>query len=537
MGIYKIVSHVLALHDSHNASICEINDGNIVYFQEAERLDKKKKSLDWKILLKKYKNKNFDKIIYVHAHENNTESFRQYIKDHLLFLNIKYLEFVFETNHHLFHACSAFFNSGFKNSFALIIDGNGSHVLSKNKKYYDTEIVSLYYFNNNKVKEIFKVFQSRTDYIEGKHIFLNTFSLGNVYTLIKTALNFKEEGSVMGLSSYVKEDNRDKEFNSLNYFGLSNYELFTENKYGHFSSVQCSVFCLIEFFHKKNPEFLCKVAQSELEKVVLNYVSNIVKNKKRNLCVSGGVFQNTVLNSKILDVCPNLYVDPFADDSGLSMGAALFYSNKNKKKINSLYLGDSPDYRTLTLENRGKRVMPKQVAELISNGNIVAIYQGRNELGKRALGNRSFLFDPRHSSAKEKINLLKNREWFRPTAGTVLYEHAHEWFDLKSKEETPFMSYVFNVKKKEIPGITHVDNTCRIQTLKKEQNYHYYNLINEFYKLTNVPILLNTSFNLAGEPLVNSVDDAIRTLTNCEDKFKFIYFPEIGKIYEINDFA
>ena len=210
MGIYKIVSHVLALHDSHNASICEINDGNIVYFQEAERLDKKKKSLDWKILLKKYKNKNFDKIIYVHAHENNTESFRQYIKDHLLFLNIKYLEFVFETNHHLFHACSAFFNSGFKNSFALIIDGNGSHVLSKNKKYYDTEIVSLYYFNNNKVKEIFKVFQSRTDYIEGKHIFLNTFSLGNVYTLIKTALNFKEEGSVMGLSSYVKEDNRDK---------------------------------------------------------------------------------------------------------------------------------------------------------------------------------------------------------------------------------------------------------------------------------------------------------------------------------------
>ena len=99
------------------------------------------------------------------------------------------------------------------------------------------------------------------------------------------------------------------------------------------------------------------------------------------------------------------------------------------------------------------------------------------------------------------------------------------------------MSYVFNVKKKEIPGITHVDNTCRIQTLKKEQNYHYYNLINEFYKLTNVPILLNTSFNLAGEPLVNSVDDAIRTLTNCEDKFKFIYFPEIGKIYEIDDFA
>ena len=99
------------------------------------------------------------------------------------------------------------------------------------------------------------------------------------------------------------------------------------------------------------------------------------------------------------------------------------------------------------------------------------------------------------------------------------------------------MSYVFNVKKKEIPGVTHVDNTCRMQTLKKEENYHYYNLINEFYKLTNVPILLNTSFNLAGEPLVNSIDDAIRTLTKSEDKFRVIYFPEIGKIYEKDDFV
>ena len=113
----------------------------------------------------------------------------------------------------------------------------------------------------------------------------------------------------------------------------------------------------------------------------------------------------------------------------------------------------------------------------------------------------------------------------------MLHEHAKEWFDLKTKKETPFMSYVFNVKKQGIPGITHVDNTCRIQTLKKEDNYHYYNLINEFYKLTNVPILLNTSFNFAGKPLVNSVDDAIDTLTDKKNLFKYIYFPEVGKLY------
>ena len=99
------------------------------------------------------------------------------------------------------------------------------------------------------------------------------------------------------------------------------------------------------------------------------------------------------------------------------------------------------------------------------------------------------------------------------------------------------MSYVFNLKKQGVPGITHIDNTCRIQTLKKEENFYYYNLINEFYKITGVPILLNTSFNLAGQPLVNSVHDAIRTLTNCDDKFKMIYFPEIGKVYEKSNFT
>ena len=494
------MSSVLALHDSHNASICEVDDGNIVYFQEAERLDKNKKSSNWEILLEKYKNKIFDKIIFVHTGSKNNESHKKFIKNELLLRNIKYSEFIFEIHHHFFHACSAFFNSGLKNSFALIIDGNGSGTLFKDR--YDTEIVSLYYLHNNKFKEIFKVFQSEKNYVSGKHIFLNTLSLGNMYTIIKKLLNFKEEGSVMGLSSYAKNV-------------TSSLNLFTKNKYNHFTSVQGSIYDLNEGLNatiKKNPQFICKLVQDELEKIVLKYVSNIIKNKKRNLCVSGGVFQNTVLNSKILDVCPNLYVDPFADDSGLSMGAALWYSNKNNnKKINSLYLGDPPDYINLP-RSTGYKTTPKEVAKLISEGNTVAIYQGKNELGKRALGNRSFLFDPRDQYAKDKINLLKNREWFRPTAGTVLYEYADEWFDLKSKKETPFMSYVFNVKKQGVPGITHVDNTCSIQTLKKEQNFHYYNLINEFYKITNVPILLNTSFNLAGDPLVNTYDEAMETI-------------------------
>jgi len=520
------MSRILAIHNSHNASICEINNDKIVYFQEAERLNKKKRSENWNILLDKYKNKEFDKIIFVSAittllNKNLQESVKYYIKKEC---NINFLEFIFEINHHFYHACSAFFNSGLNNSYVLVIDGFGTDVIKE--KTDAVEIVSLYYFNKNKFKQVFKVYQHVEDKIEGKNIFLNTQSLGGTYSIIRKILKFKEEGSVMAMSCYGKHKFLTNFFvDKFNHFKTNDHFLYR-------------IMCMSDKMYEKNYEIICKTIQKDLERVVLKYISNIMKNKKRNICVSGGVFQNTVLNSKILDLCPNLYVDPFADDSGLSMGAALWHQNKNKfnnKKIKSLYLGDLPNYNNIDL-NKGIKTNPKEVAKFISEGNIVAIYQGKNELGKRALGNRSFLYDPRDQHAKDKINLLKNREWFRPAAGTVLHEYTEEWFDLKSKKETPFMSYVFNVKKQNIPGITHVDNTCRIQTLKKEQNFHFYNLINEFYKLTGVPILLNTSFNLAGQPLVNSIEDAIKTLTNCNEKFKIIYFPEIGKIYETNDF-
>tara|TARA_Y100000592_G_scaffold63357_1_gene98787 strand:+ start:206 stop:1762 length:1557 start_codon:yes stop_codon:yes gene_type:complete len=515
------MSRILAVHNSHNASICEIDNSNIIYFQEAERIDKNKKSHNWLILFYKYKNQQFDKLIFVDATFANKEKKKEtifvlntLIKD----LNIKCLKIVYEQQkHHFFHACCSFFNSGFKNSYVLVIDGSGSEDDKRN-----LEITSLYYFNKNKYKKIFTVYKSfeNKEYVDGNNVYINTMSLGDLFEITKTLLGYKEEGSVMGMSCYGDRSrlNHDKAiFKKFNHFQLSQHSI--HNTMTRLSGV--------------SKTWVCTSVQVILEKIVFKYIENINKNKKRNICVSGGVFQNTVLNSKLLDICPNLYVDPFADDSGLSMGAALWYGNKENyicKKINNLFLGDSPNYKRLPLKD-GYSVSSKDVAKLISEKNIVAIYQGRNEMGKRALGNRSFLYDPTDNFAKEKLNMLKNREWFRPTAGTVLFEHAHKWFDLKSKEETPFMSYVFKVKQKNILGITHVDNTCRVQTLKKEQNYYYYDLINEFYKITNVPILLNTSFNLAGKPLVNSVEDAINTLTPKENNFNYLYFPEVGKMY------
>ena len=170
------------------------------------------------------------------------------------------------------------------------------------------------------------------------------------------------------------------------------------------------------------------------------------------------------------------------------------------------------------------------MAELLNEGNIVTLFQGSSDAGPRALGNRSILYNATDPNGKEFVNKVKGREWFRPFAGTILEEDVNEWFDLAGMDSSPFMMYAVDVKQNKIPSITHVDDTCRIQTVNKDQNENYYNIINEFKKLTGVPIVFNTSFNLAGEPLVETVNDAINVLLNSD--IKYLYLPEIKLILE-----
>lgn len=165
-----------------------------------------------------------------------------------------------------------------------------------------------------------------------------------------------------------------------------------------------------------------------------------------------------------------------------------------------------------------------EAVELLLREEPVVIFQGSSEFGPRALGNRSMLFDPRNKKAKEIINKIKGRQWWRPTAATILHEHKDDWFDFGGLDESPFMSFAVHAKEKakqETPAVVHVNNTCRIQTLKKNQNPHYYNLINAFYDKTKIPLLLNTSFNLAGWPLVETFNDATYTLFNSD--LEYIY--------------
>tara|TARA_Y100000766_G_scaffold207217_1_gene178973 strand:+ start:145 stop:2055 length:1911 start_codon:yes stop_codon:yes gene_type:complete len=278
---------------------------------------------------------------------------------------------------------------------------------------------------------------------------------------------------------------------------------------------------------------------------------------EKNICISGGFGLNCVANYKFKQRFPNLniFVEPISHDGGTSIGGAYFvytkkYLNdphgfrKTDKKLvpqSSLYCGpqyNSKDYMLMLKQVCGGDPRVKitdvsydDVAQLIRDGNIVTIFQGRSEAGPRALGNRSILFDPTIKDGKDFVNSVKHREYFRPFACSVLADKVHDWFDLAGMDESPSMMYAVNCKEgvaEKIPSVIHVDGTCRIQTVTKEQNEHYYNLISAFEKLSDTPILFNTSFNLGGDPLVETIQDATETLAYSD--MNYMYLPEIGKL-------
>ena len=171
------------------------------------------------------------------------------------------------------------------------------------------------------------------------------------------------------------------------------------------------------------------------------------------------------------------------------------------------------------------------VVDLLVKKNIVCIHQGRTEAGPRALGNRSILYDPRDSEAQKKVNDAKGRQWWRPFAASVLAEHSAEWFEMLSLKESPYMMYAIPVredKKELIPGVMHVDGTCRIQTVTEDQNYHYYHLIKTFYDETGIPMLFNTSLNLAGNVICHTIYDTYEMLS--QSSMEYVYEPEQNKI-------
>ena len=430
--------------------------------------------------------------------------------------------------HHMSHAAYAFYTSQFDESAILTIDGVG-----------EWSTASFGIAKNNKIQ--------LTNDIRWPH------SLGLFYSAFTYFLGFRvNEGEykLMGLSSYgkpkyydlIKENLIDVKNDgsihlNMKYFAFTYDKVMTNENFAQLFGIPPRK------EDQKTEQIHYDIgasAQKVLEDVLLKMVNHIhSKTKMKNLCIGGGVALNGVANYKVLKNGPfdNVHIPPSPGDGGSAVGCAqyLYFVHNNKKRIiennhskliqENVYVGPSYsnekiikflDSNNIKYEKFEKQSLLKKTAQLISTGNIVGWYQGKMEWGPRALGNRSILADPRNASMKDILNeKIKHRESFRPFAPSVLEEYASEYFDIDIP--SPYMLMVAKVKKPEIiPAVTHVDGTGRLQTVSNDANPLYYDLINEFYKITGVPVIINTSMNVMGEPIVNTPEQAFQMIVKTD---------------------
>lgn len=515
----------LGISRVHNSSTTLLENGEIVYHLENERLSNRKYDAFPFQCLTSLDTSNLDNICIAGVGKLTLADC--FVSDDAYSLYVKTKENKYDTDvydlslsHHKLHAAHAFYNSGFDEAICIVKDGMGSDVVMTGDMFqpgtYGREISTT--FSASYPAKFDIIDRHVAVPFEANHRFGVTHisnNIGEGMAFQKTSIEFGfhelDAGKVMGLASYGHELPISIYRNQL----IDN-ELFYVKHTLHDTGINYS-FDSIET--KANFAYtLQKQTQEHVGQYILNMIE---KTGCKNVCLSGGFFLNCVANYYYLSILPkdvSLYIEPVSSDAGTSIGAAKYIWHKNtgdtmKRPLTSLYLGPKEhSYGRL----RGKYTNLDEIADLLASGKSVALYQGRSEAGPRALGNRSILFDPRDPKAKEKINQIKKREHFRPFAGVVMAEHAEKYFDMRGLKESPFMMYAVNVLSDEVPGITHVDNTCRIQTVTRKQNEKLYDLIERFYKKTGVPILFNTSFNLAGECIVETPEDAIRTFENSE---------------------
>jgi len=449
---------------------------------------------------------------------------------------------IYFCDHHLSHAASAFFPSPFEEAIVLTADGVGE---------WATTTVAIGKANNLEIKKE----------IHFPH------SLGLLYSAFTYYTGFKVnsgEYKLMGLAPYGKPIYENKIKNKLidikedgtfhldqAYFNYATGTTMTNKKFNNLFGQDPR-----DSKKEKLTQFHMDIAAS-IQKVTEDIMIKLAKSLKEefnisNLCLAGGVALNCVANGKILkeNIFDNIWVQPAAGDAGGSLGAALalwHIEQNNSRKVNlkddmqGSYLG--PEYSQKQIEEQldkagakyktlNEEELIEKAANSISKGKAIGWFQGRMEFGPRALGGRSILGDPRSSEMQKNLNLkIKFRESFRPFAPSILKEDLKEWFDINI--DSPYMLMVanvkkdkiikmtedqkklfgidkLNIKKSEIPAVTHVDYSARIQTVHKETNEKYFKLIQKFKKMTNCPLLVNTSFNVRGEPIVNTPLDAFK---------------------------
>ena len=455
---------------------------------------------------------------------------------------------IFFSEHHLSHAASAYFPSPFENAIILTADGVGE---------WATTTVAIGKKNNLQIKKE----------IHFPH------SLGLLYSAFTYYLGFKVnsgEYKLMGLAPYGEP--KYVEIIEKNLIDIKNDGSFRliQNFFNYTTGLTMTNDRFHNLFGQKPrdsekdqiTQFHMDIASS-IQKVTENIMLKICKSLKKeydipNLCLAGGVALNCVANGKILKekIFDNIWIQPAAGDAGGSLGAALAFwhiEQNNTRKINikdsmkGSFLG--PEYKQSEIEDELKKIganfevfdediLIDKTADSISKSKVIGWFQGRMEFGPRALGGRSIIGDPRSPDMQKNLNLkVKYRESFRPFAPSVIREDVGKWFDLI--DDSPYMLLVANIKKEkqkemsneekklfgidklnikrsEIPAVTHVDYTARIQTVHKETNQKYYNLIKKFKEKTNCSVIVNTSFNVRGEPIVNTPKDAFNCFMGTE---------------------
>ena len=529
---------ICAFHVGHDCSVCVFEGTELVYYKMAERVSRVKHSerigclinlLPWKdydtVILSYYSD---DGIITTNQIGNASEAIN------LIESNLKFLSFkVIQHEHHINHAFSGLYSAGIENATVLVMDGAGSHFNIFDSST-ELEIETIYDITNNLPKIVHKRFAHLPNSVVQKHK-----QSGSIW-----------ESQIDWLKELVKKElPTDIIFNGFEHTSspsvAGNFLLCSvESGFGGFGAGK--VMGLAQYKHKEHLledkwsslVDKCNQVQIQSEKRAAELLQiAISKGTHKDIILTGGYALNCVNNTKLLSQLPEgyrLHIDPVCFDAGQSIGAAykemvqsIDYSST---KLKSIYIGKVNN----TLSHPEKQYADYDIAaDYLVDGKIISIFQGNSEAGQRALGNRSILFDPRMQNGKDLVNLIKRRESFRPFGATVLEEHAAEWFDMKGLDCSPYMQFALPVKNSQIPAVTHVDGTCRIQTVNPEQNLHLYNLIKRFYEKTGVPILGNTSFNLAGEPLVETIDDAVKTFYNAKNNRLFcIFLPESNEMIQ-----
>jgi carbamoyltransferase len=445
--------------------------------------------------------------------------------------------------HHYGHAYSVFATSGYKESAVLVIDGAGAPIEDltieermtiKGKRRNGHEAISLYAASGASIKPLEKHLFLPNWVITGQDIgpafweadCMPTFSsLGVMYATVAYQIfgSFFDAGKVMGLAPYGEPEIPASEFFVIEDGSLV-FRDSVPNLFRHRERWP---------LRKKEYSNLACSTQAALEEAVLYFADHLYKlSPSENLCYAGGVALNSVANERIIreSAFKNVHIMPAAEDSGTAIGAAYYglwqlTKNNSRKKLVCDAVG--PIYSEQRIHDAIKNMAAVETidskdiisdtVDLLCGGKIIGWFDGRSELGPRALGQRSILCDPRRPDAKDTLNnRVKHREAFRPFAPAVLIERVNEWFDFDGiVPESPFMLRVCkfkNEKKAQVPGVVHVDDTGRLQTVTLEANSYLHQLVTKFHEKTGVPIILNTSFNVSGEPIVETPEDALDTM-------------------------